>query len=162
MHPACVNGAGVATFGFRSENLSPANPLVIVMKQNLKFYSRKLIKPGDLNARNTLFGGALLRWIDEEAGIYAMAKLDSRNVVTKYMSEINFVSSAKQGDVIEIGLGLKWYGRTSISFSCEVRNLFTKETISQIENIIFVHVDAEGRPTPHNAREASVFMPRFE
>ena len=32
----------------------------------MKFYSRKLIKPGDLNARNTLFGGALLRWIYEE------------------------------------------------------------------------------------------------
>jgi len=41
----------------------------------MKFYSRKLIKPGDLNARNTLFGGALLKWIDEEAGIYAMTKL---------------------------------------------------------------------------------------
>jgi len=44
----------------------------------MNFYSRKLIKPENLNARNTLFGGALLRWIDEEAGIYAMTKLDSR------------------------------------------------------------------------------------
>ncbi len=32
----------------------------------MKFYSRKLIKPGDLNANNTLFGGQLLKWIDEE------------------------------------------------------------------------------------------------
>jgi len=37
----------------------------------MQFYSRKLIKPEDLNGRNTLFGGALLGWIDEEAGIYA-------------------------------------------------------------------------------------------
>lgn len=115
----------------------------------MKFYSRKLIKPGDLNARNTLFGGALLRWIDEEAGIYAMTKLDSKEVVTKYMSEINFISSARQGDVIEIGLGFRAIGRTSISFSCEVRNIFTKQTIIKIDNIVFVHVDKDGKSKPH-------------
>ncbi len=115
----------------------------------MKFYSRKLIKPGDLNARNTLFGGALLRWIDEEAGIYAMTKLGSKHVVTKYISEIDFVSSAQQGDVIEIGLGFKSIGRTSISFSCEVRNLFSKATIITIEKIVFVHVDEHGTPIPH-------------
>ena len=115
----------------------------------MKFYSRKLIKPGDLNARNTLFGGALLKWIDEEAGIYAMTKLDTKNVVTKYISEIDFVSSAQQGDVIEIGLGFKKIGRTSISFSCEVRNVFSKQTIIAIENIVFVKVDENGIPVPH-------------
>ncbi len=115
----------------------------------MKFYSRKLIKPGDLNARNTLFGGALLRWIDEEAGIYAMTKLDSRQVVTKYISEINFVSSAKQGDVIEIGLEFKKIGRTSITFSSEVRNIFTKQTVIEIDKIVFVHVDADGKSAPH-------------
>jgi acyl-CoA hydrolase len=115
----------------------------------MKFYSRKLIKPENLNARSTLFGGALLRWIDEEAGIYAMTKLETKNVVTKYMSEINFVHSAKQGDVIEIGLGFKSIGRTSISFSCEVRNVFTKQSIIKIENIVFVKVDQNNQPVPH-------------
>ena len=115
----------------------------------MKFYSRKLIKPGDLNARNTLFGGALLRWIDEEAGIYAMTKLNSKSVVTKYISEINFVNSAEQGDVIEIGLGFIKVGRTSISFSCEVRNIITKQSIIEIDKIVFVNVDENGRPKPH-------------
>lgn len=115
----------------------------------MKFYSRKLIKPENLNARNTLFGGVLLKWIDEEAGIYAMTKLGTKDVVTKYISEIDFVSSAKQGDVIEIGLGFKGIGRTSIQFSCEVRNIFTKQTIIKIDNIVFVKVDAQGSPEPH-------------
>mgnify|MGYP003593424253 CR=1 FL=1 len=115
----------------------------------MRFYSRRLIKPEDLNARNTLFGGALLRWIDEEAGIYAMTKLDTKSVVTKYMSEIDFVSSAHQGDVIEIGLAFKDIGRTSISFSCEVRNVFTKNIIIRIDNIVFVNVDENGMPKPH-------------
>ena len=122
----------------------------------MKFYSRKLIKPENLNPRNTLFGGALLRWIDEEASIYAMSKLGSKNVVTKYMSEINFVNSAQKGDVIEIGLGFNKVETTSISFSCEVRSLFTKETIIQIENIVFVHVDENGNSKPHGKTLANL------
>ncbi|NNC83196.1 MAG: acyl-CoA thioesterase [Flavobacteriales bacterium] len=122
----------------------------------MRFYSRKLIKPGDLNANNTLFGGKLLQWIDEEAGIYAMTKLDTTKVVTKYISEIDFVSSAKQGDVIEIGLEYDRVGRTSISFSCEVRNLFTKKTIITIEKIVFVQVDEHERPSPHGLTDAEI------
>ncbi len=115
----------------------------------MKFYTRKLIKPGDLNANNTLFGGALLKWIDEEAGIYAMTKLDTHKVVTKFISEINFVNSSKQGDVIEIGLEFKSIGRTSITFSCIVRNTFSKKTIISIDKIVFVKIDENERASPH-------------
>ena len=115
----------------------------------MKFYSRKLIKPEDLNANNTLFGGALLRWIDEEAGIYTMTKLRSQKVVTKYISEINFVSSAKQGDVIEIGMEFVSIGRTSITMRCLVRNLCTQKTIISIDKIVFVRVDENEKAKPH-------------
>jgi len=115
----------------------------------MKFFTRKLIKPGDLNANNSLFGGQLLKWIDEEAGIYAMTKLNSTKVVTKYMSEINFVSSAKQADVIEIGLEFSKIGTTSITFRCEVRNLFSKKIIISIDQIVFVNVDDQLRSLPH-------------
>ena len=116
----------------------------------MKFYSRKLIKPENLNANNTLFGGELLRWIDEEAGIYTMTRLMDQRVVTKYISEINFVSSAKQGDVIEIGMEVTEVGRTSITMKCVVRNLFSHKTIISIDKIIFVRVDKDERPIPHN------------
>ena len=115
----------------------------------MKYYSRKLIRPSDLNANDTLFGGSLLKWIDEEAGIYAMSKLNSRKVVTKYMSEIDFVSSASQADVIEIGLEFVSIGMSSITFRCEVRNRFKNKTIIRIEKIVFVNVDENERPIPH-------------
>ncbi|WP_235297403.1 acyl-CoA thioesterase [Portibacter marinus] len=115
----------------------------------MKFYSRKLIKPENLNANNTLFGGALLRWIDEEAGIYAMTKMNSQKVVTKFISEINFVSSAKQGDVVEIGMEFVGVGTTSITMKCLVRNLFTQKTIISIDQIVFVRVDENEKPYPH-------------
>ncbi|MFT4535947.1 MAG: acyl-CoA thioesterase YciA [Saprospiraceae bacterium] len=115
----------------------------------MKFHSRKLIKPENLNANNTLFGGALLRWIDEEAGIYTMTKLKSQKVVTKYISEINFVSYARQGDVIEIGMEFVSIGRTSITMKCLVRNLFSQKTIISIDKIVFVRVDNDERPIAH-------------
>ena len=43
----------------------------------MNFYTRKLIKPEDLNSRGTLFGGRLLQWIDEEAAVYAMCQLET-------------------------------------------------------------------------------------
>lgn len=118
----------------------------------MKYYSRKLIRPTDLNANNTLFGGALLCWIDEEAGIYAMSKLESQKVVTKYMSEINFISSAKQGDIIEIGLEFVAFGRTSITFRCEVRHIITRAVLIKIEQIVFVKVDEDERPVAHGKK----------
>lgn len=122
----------------------------------MRFFTRKLIRPEDLNANNTLFGGSLLRWIDEEAGIYAMSKLRSKRVVTKYMSEINFVNSAKQGDVIEIGLKFQDVGTTSITFGCEVRQMFSQETIITIEKIVFVLLNENGRPQPHGVKKEDI------
>lgn len=115
----------------------------------MKFYTRKWVKPEDLNAYNTLFGGRLLAWIDEEAAIFAMCQVDGKNLVTKYMSEINFVSSARHGDVIEIGLDTLSFGNTSITMRCVVRNKVTKHTIITVDKIVFVLLDEDGNPTPH-------------
>src|SRR6476659_5383190 len=92
---------------------------------NMNFHTRKWVKPEDLNPNGTLFGGSLLRWIDEEAAIYAICQLDNKRVVTKYMSEINFLSSAVQGDIIEMGITATKFGTTSITLFCEVRNKIT-------------------------------------
>ena len=119
----------------------------------MRFFSRKLIKPEDLNAHGTLFGGSVLAWIDEEAAIYVFCQLGRGNIVTKFMSEIDFVSSAKLGDIIEIGMETVKFGKTSITIRCEVRNKFTKETIIRIDTIVFVYLDDEGRPTPHGITE---------
>jgi acyl-CoA hydrolase len=115
----------------------------------MKFYSSKIVKPQDLNPGGTLFGGTLIGWIDEDAAIFVISQLGSKSVVTKYMSEINFVSSARNGDIIEIGLEVIKFGRTSITVKCLVRNKMSKQVIIRIEKIVFVHVDSNGHPQPH-------------
>lgn len=119
----------------------------------MRFFSRKLIKPQDLNAHGTLFGGTVLSWIDEESAIFVTCQLDEGNIVTKYMSEINFVSSAGLGEIIEIGMETVKFGRTSITVRCEVRNKFSKDTIIKIDKIVFVHLGDDGKPTPHGINQ---------
>jgi acyl-CoA hydrolase len=119
----------------------------------MRFFSRKWVKPEDLNPNGTLFGGSILRWVDEEAAIFAMCQLDNKKVVTKFISEINFVDSAKQGDVIEMGMEVVNFGRTSITVRCVVRNKHTQQEIVTIDKFVFVHVDENGRPAPHNQTE---------
>ncbi|WP_067037088.1 acyl-CoA thioesterase [Allomuricauda sp. CP2A] len=115
----------------------------------MRFHTRKWVKPGDLNANGTLFGGKVLAWIDEEAALYSIIQLENKKVVTKYMSEINFMSTAVEGDVIEIGIDVIKFGTTSISLNCEVRNKMTHESIVTVDNIIMVNLDDKGNPKPH-------------
>src|SRR5690606_37158354 len=115
----------------------------------MNFHTRKWIKPEDLNPNGTLFGASLLKWIDEEAAIYTICQLDNNRIVTKYMSEINFVSSARLGDIIEMGITATHFGNTSITLYCEVRNKITRQRILTIDIIVFVNMGEDGKPVPH-------------
>jgi acyl-CoA hydrolase len=106
----------------------------IIKIKKMRFHTRKWIKPEDLNPNGTLFGGQLLAWIDEELALYSIIQLENQRVVTKHMSEINFTSSAKQGDIIEIGIEVVKFGK------CEVRNMMTRETIISIASTTMVNL----------------------
>jgi acyl-CoA hydrolase len=69
------------------------------------------------------------------------------------MSEINFVSSARQGDIIELGIKATHFGHTSLTLTCAVRNKITQKTILTIDKIVFVAVDEFGKPFKHGRTE---------
>lgn len=127
----------------------------------MRFHTRKWIKPQDLNPNGTLFGGRLLEWIDEEAALYAIIQLENPKTVTKFMSEINFQSSAKQGDIIEIGLSVTKFGKASLTLKCEVRNKMTRAKIITIENIVMVSLGEDGKPKPHGKTEVEYVKDRL-
>ena len=128
----------------------------------MRFHTRKWVKPEDLNPNKTLFGGKLLAWIDEEAALYSIIQLENNYVVTKYMSEINFISAAKQGDVIEIGIDVVKFGKTSLILACEVRNKMTRQTIITIDQIVMVNLNEDGEPTPHGKTEIEYVKDRLD
>ncbi|MDQ7987852.1 hotdog domain-containing protein [Pseudomonas sp. G34] len=128
----------------------------------MNFHTRKWVKPEDLNPNGTLFGGSLLKWIDEEAAIYAIIQLGSQRVVTKLISEINFVASARQSDIIELGITASEFGRTSITLRCEVRNKITRKSILTIAKMVFVNLGEDGQPAPHGKTEISYIKDQFK
>ena len=128
----------------------------------MKFQTRKWVKPEDLNANGTLFAGRVLAWLDEQAVIYGIIQLENKRVVTKYISEINFMSTAIQGDIIEIGIEVSKFGKSSLTLNCEVRNKMTHETIVTVDNIILVNLDEHGKPMPHGKTKVEYVKDRLE
>lgn len=128
----------------------------------MRFHTRKWVKPEDLNANGTLFAGKVLTWLDEQAVIYGIIQLENKRVVTKYMSEINFMSTANQGDIVEIGLEVKKFGHSSLTLNCEVRNKMTHETIVTVDNIILVNLNEAGKPAPHGKTKVEYVKDRLE
>ena len=78
------------------------------------------------------------------------------------MSEINFVSSAKQGDIIELGMVATKFGKTSLTLRCEVRNKLTRKTILAVDKIVFVSLDEKGKPMEHGKSEITYVKDPFE
>ena len=127
----------------------------------LRFHTRKWVKPEDLNPNNTLFGGSLLKWIDEEAVIYAIIQLENPKVVTKLISEINFISAPVQGDIIELGLTVTNFGKTSLTLRCEVRDKLTRKPILSIDRLVFVNLGPDDKPVPHGKTEITYVKDRI-
>jgi acyl-CoA hydrolase len=128
----------------------------------MRFNTRKWVKPEDLNPNGTLFGGRLLAWIDEEAALYTVIQLENPKIVTKFMSEINFMASAKKGDIVEIGMEVIKYGKSSITMRCEVRNKMTRETILTVDNMVMVNLGEDGKPTSHHKTELEFVSDRIK
>ena len=118
----------------------------------MKYFTRKMVTHKDLNSNATLFGGRLLDWIDEEAYIFCSCQLNNDRIVTRSMSNIEFVSSAVRGDIVEIGMGVTKLGTTSITISSEVRNKRTKTPLTTVDSIVFVNLGPDGRPAPHGVQ----------
>ena len=115
----------------------------------MELISTHPIKKSDLGFHGNLFGGKLLAWIDEELALYAIIQLENSRIVTKHMSEINFRSSARQGDIVEIGIDVVRFGNSSLTLKCEARNIMTRETIITIDTITIVSLGEDGKPKAH-------------
>ncbi|MCR5542175.1 MAG: acyl-CoA thioesterase [Ruminococcus sp.] len=110
----------------------------------------KLIQYRDINGENRLFGGRLMEWIDEAAGVAAMRHCGG-NAVTLMVDSLKFKHGAFINDIVVLIAKVTYVGRTSM----EVRvDTYVEDKGSGIRRAInhayltCVHVDEEGRPKP--------------
>ncbi len=107
----------------------------------------KLVLPEHLNHYGYLFGGALLKWVDEVAYIAATQDYPGCNFVTIGMDRVEFRQSARQGSILRFDAHKLTSGRTSAQYSVQVfrQDMNTgHETDMFYTKITFVRVDGEG------------------
>ena len=72
-----------------------------------------VVRPNHLNGANRLFGGILMQWIDEVAGIVAKRHA-MMNVTTASVDNLRFIKGAYQNEMVVIVGKLTYVGTTSM------------------------------------------------
>ena len=107
-----------------------------------------LLFPRSLNHQGRLFGGELLGWIDEIAGVVAM-RHSGRTVVTASIEHMDFKAGAKSGELVYICGHLTYVGNSSMEVRIDSYVESVADGTRRLINTAFfvmVAVDDEGRP----------------
>ena len=108
-----------------------------------------IVRPNHLNGANRLFGGILMQWIDEVAGI--VAKRHSMcNVTTASVDNLTFLHGAYQNDMIVIRGKLTWVGTSSMEVCVDtyVETLDGQRDRINNAHFMMVALDENNQPVP--------------
>ena len=116
----------------------------------------KLVMPENLNHRGYLFGGYMLKWVDEIAWMAATLDFPSHTFVTVGMDKVEFKKSVKQGTILRFVTQQVHQGRTSVSYLVDVaigNQTASSENSIFSTNVTLVRVDESGRKLPIHDQE---------
>ena len=80
----------------------------------------KLVMPEHLNHFGFLFGGYMLKWVDEIAWIAATQEFTDCKFVTIAMDNIEFKQSVTEGTILRFQAELTHRGNTSVQYTVTV------------------------------------------
>ncbi len=115
----------------------------------------------DANLHGNVHGGAIMRLIDEAAGVVASRHSGGR-AVTAVVDELQFLIPVHIGDIVTCDAQVNWTGRTS----CEIGVRVTAQTWNQAHAerrhvasayLVFVAIDEDEHP-----REVPPVMPETD
>ena len=107
--------------------------------------------PEHLNHFGFLFGGDLLKWVDEYAWIAASLDYPGCNFVTIGLDRVEFRKSIKQGTILKFICEKSKEGNTSVQYSVNVFRCNDSGKGSELlfsTHVTFVRIDREGRKIP--------------
>lgn len=104
-----------------------------------------LVLPEDLNQYGFLFGGRLLRWVDEASWIAASLDYPACRFVTLAMDKVEFRHSVREGTILSIRSEQCRKGFSSVTYEVSVRRgkVADGEPIFSTR-VTFVNVDQAG------------------
>jgi acyl-CoA hydrolase len=110
--------------------------------------SYKVVRPEHLNHYGYLFGGFLLKWVDEISWIAASRDHPGCSFVTVGMDRVEFRKSVRQGAVLRFEAVQTRQGRTSVQYEV---NVYADDLDTGAEepifstHVSFVCLDPQGR-----------------
>ena len=110
--------------------------------------NHKLVLPEHLNHYGYLFGGYLLRWVDEYAYITANLDFPGHRFVTIGLENVVFRKAIRMGSVLRFEIDLARRGRTSVTYGVRVfsDSIESGEKTPVFDNrITFVNIDEDGK-----------------
>lgn len=109
----------------------------------------RIMMPTDANILGNVFGGAILRYMDEVAAITAF-KHARKNVVTASIDRMSFIAPVYVGDLLILKAAVNYVGRTSmeIGVRMEAEDLRTGH-VTHVGScfLTYVALDKKGIPT---------------
>ena len=119
----------------------------------IEMINHKLVLPQYLNHYGFLFGGHLLKWVDEYAYIAASMEYPNCDFVTIGMDKVEFRKSVKNGTILIFMVEKISEGKTSVQFSVTVYGA-TAKAEKAAKDMIFstkvtcVRIDKDGKKRP--------------
>lgn len=109
-----------------------------------------IVRLEHLNHHGYLFGGVMLKWVDEFAWLAATLDYPNSTFVTVAMDDIEFKKRVTNGSILRFDIKHIKKGNTSVTYQVQV---FAKETKISSENFLafktkvtFVNIDEKGAP----------------
>ncbi len=112
--------------------------------------SYKFVLPEHLNHYGFLFGGYMLKWVDETAYIAASMEYPGCNFVTVGMDRVEFKKSVCQGSILRFHVQRTALGKTSATYHVQVHARDLQQGNEELvfsTNVTFVCVDNCGKKT---------------
>lgn len=108
-----------------------------------------IIRPEHMNAQNRLFGGQLMLWIDEIAGI-AARRYCKGDVTTACIDDLHFIDSAHLNDTITLTAGVTYVGTTSMEVTVYTykEKLDGEPILINEAHLVEVALDKNEKPCP--------------
>jgi len=110
----------------------------------------RLMMPTDANIMGNVFGGAIMRYMDEIAGLVAWRHA-GRNCVTASIDRMSFYAPVYVGNLLILKATVNYVGTTSmeVGVRIEAENLTSgKTTHTGSCHLTFVALNEEGKPIP--------------
>lgn len=117
-----------------------------------------VVRPQHINGMGRLFGGCLMQWMDELAGIVSRRHCGTE-VTTAAIDQLNFKAGAYQNDTIVLIGKMTYVGETSMEVRIDVYKEDYNMNRKSINRAYFVMVAVDDSGTPVKVPKIKVSTP---